>query len=32
MWTNFFRTIARLFAPRPCNYGERLTAHYGLDV
>jgi hypothetical protein len=32
MWTNFFRAIANFFAPRPCDFGARLTAHYGLDV
>lgn len=32
MWTSFFRMIASFFAPRPCDFGARLTAHYGLDV
>jgi hypothetical protein len=25
------RTIARLFAPRPDDFGARLAAHYGLE-
>jgi len=32
MWTSFFRAIAQLFSPRPCDFGARLTAHYGLDA
>ncbi len=32
MWTKFFRAIANLLAPRPCNFGARLASHYGLDV
>lgn len=28
---NFFKAIARLFAPRPDDFGARLASHYGLD-
>jgi len=29
---NLFKAIARLFTPRPDDFGARLASHYGLDA